>query len=75
MLATAQSIYRLQERINVTGSAGDRSHTVSLRFTSASEDCHIRTSHLCQRFKSASSTAREWEGFKRYKLIHIWRQA
>ena len=56
------TIYRLQERINVTGSAVDRRRTGRPRVTSAAEDRHIRATHLRQRFRSASRTALEWHG-------------
>ena len=56
------TIYRLQERVNVSGTANDRRRTGRPRVTSTAEDRHIRISHLRQRFKSASSTARDWDG-------------
>ena len=56
------TISRLQGRLATTGSVADRSPTGRPLETSASEDRHIRTTHLRRQFKSASSTAREWVG-------------
>ena len=53
---------RLQDRLVTTGSVVDRRRSGRPLVTIAAEDRRIRTTHLRERFKSASSTAREWDG-------------
>ena len=57
------TISRLQDRLVTTGSVVDRRRSGRPLVTIAAEDRRIRTTHnLRERFKSASSTAREWDG-------------
>ena len=56
------TISRLQDRLMTTGSVTDRRRAGRPRVTTAAEDRRIRTMHLRDRFKSVSSTAREWNG-------------
>ena len=53
---------RLQYRLVTTGSVVDRRRSGRPLVTIAAEDRWIRNTHLRERFKSASSTAREWDG-------------
>ena len=56
------TISRLQGRLVTTGSVADGRRSGRPRVTTAAQDRRIRTTHLRNRFKSASSTAREWDG-------------
>ena len=56
---------RLHDRLVTdvtTGSVVDRRRSGRPLVTIAAEDRRIRTTHLKERFKSVSSTAREWDG-------------
>ena len=57
------TILRLQDRLVTTGSVADRTGVRPGRpsVTTAAEDRRMRTIHLRDRFKSVSSTAREWD--------------
>ena len=56
------TISRLQGRLGTTGSVADGRRSGRPRVTTAAQDRRIRTTHLRNRFKSVSSTAREWDG-------------
>ena len=52
------TIYRLQQRVAVTGSVADRPRPGPVRVTTPRQDRAIRHSHLQDRFQTAASTAR-----------------
>ena len=52
---------RLQDRLVTTGLVADRRRVGRPRVTTAAEDRQMRKIHLRDRFKSVSSTAREWD--------------
>ena len=54
------TISKLKSREQRTGSVKDMPRTGRPRVTSAADDRLIQTTHLRNRFKTASSTAREW---------------
>ena len=56
------TISKLKSRVQRTGSVKDMPRTGRPRVTSAADDRLIQTTHLRNRFKTASSTAREWPG-------------
>ena len=53
------TISRLQGRLGTTGSMAEGGRSGRPRVTTAAQDRRIRTTHLRNRFKSASSTVRE----------------
>ncbi len=55
------TIHKLKSRYQTTGHVGDLPRTGRPRVTTDAEDRRIRISHLRNRFKAASSTAREWQ--------------
>ena len=55
------TIHKLKSRYQTTGNVGDLPRTGRPRVTTDAEDRRIRNSHLRNRFKTASSTAREWQ--------------
>ena len=65
------SIVRLVERYTVTGSVKDRVRHARQRVTTVREDRQIVPSHLRDRFKTVTQTARE---LGRYNHQHISRQ-
>ena len=56
------TIYKLQTRVQVTGTVRDTPRSGRPCVTNQAEDRHLRVVHLRNRFKTASSTAREWTG-------------
>ena len=55
------TIHKLKSRYQTTGHVGDLPRTGRPRVTTDAEDRRIRISHLRNRIKTASSTAREWQ--------------
>ena len=55
------TIHKLKSRYQTTGHVGDLPRTGRPRVTTDAEDRRIRISHLRNRFKTASNTAREWQ--------------
>ena len=62
------TISRLQGRLVTTGSVADGRRSGRPRVTTAAQDRRIRTTHLRNRFKSDSSTAREWDDISRHTV-------
>jgi transposase len=56
------TIYRLQERLAVTGTTSDRPRQGAPRVTTPRQDRAIRRSHLQDRFQTAAATARATQG-------------
>ena len=55
------TIHKLKSRYQTTGHVGDLPRTGRPRVTTDAEDRRIRISHLRNRFKTVSSTGREWQ--------------
>ena len=56
------TIFRMQQKLNQTGDVVDLPRSGRPKKTTDAEDRHIRTVHLRNRFRSASETARNWQG-------------
>ena len=56
------TIHRLSQRLAQSGTVSDRRRSGRPRVTSVAEDRHIRTTHLRERFTTASETSRRWNG-------------
>ena len=56
------TITRLQERYRATGSTQDRPRSGQPRVTTRRQDVYIRTAHLRDRFRTATSTSRQLVG-------------
>ena len=57
-----KTIQRMVRRYNLTGEVKDRARSGRPRKTTEAEDRRIRTSHLRERTRTATKTAREWMG-------------
>ena len=64
-----KTIYRLKARFQATGSVKDRPRSGRPRVTTIGEDRHIRTTHLRNRFQSASDTSRQ---FRQARPVSRW---
>ena len=56
------TISRMKQKFNQTGDVVDLPRSGRPKKTTDAEDRHIRTVHLRNRFRSASETARNWQG-------------
>ena len=56
------TVYRLQQRLQVTGTVADRPRAGAPRITTPRQDRAIRRQHLQDRFQTAASTARATQG-------------
>ena len=56
------TIFRVKQKLNQTGDVVDLPRSSRPKKTTDAEDRHIRTVHLRNRFRSASETARNWQG-------------
>ncbi|XP_005089778.1 uncharacterized protein LOC101854459 [Aplysia californica] len=61
---TRDTIYRLMNRLQTSGSVQDGPRTGRPRATTPAHDWYIRVMYLRDRFRPATKTAREWPGRK-----------
>ena len=68
------TIQRLINRVNASGSVSDGQRSGRPRKTTDAEDRRIRTTHLRNRFQSATETARTWIGNSRISRFTVRRR-